>query len=183
MNETNFEKVTLGGGCFWCIEAIFQEIIGVEAIVSGYSGGKVPGRPTYREICSGLTGYAEVIEITFDTTKISYKDIIFIFMTSHDPTTLNQQGADIGTQYRSVIFYHSEAQKIIASQIIEEVKPYYNYPVVTELSEMTVFYEAEKEHQDYYKNNQGNNYCSIVINPKLSKLRKLHSNKLKTVSS
>lgn len=180
MNTKNLQIATVGGGCFWCTEAVFQELRGVKKVVSGYSGGNVPGKPTYREICSGLTGHAEVIQITFDDTIISYKDILIIFMTTHNPTTLNRQGADVGTQYRSVIFYHNEIQKEIAEVVVKEMASYYDNPIVTEISEQTIFYEADKEHQDYYKNNQGQGYCSFVIDPKLAKLRKLHSDKLKT---
>ena len=180
MSNINLKIATVGGGCFWCTEAVFQEIKGVEKVVSGYSGGNVPGHPTYREICSGLTGHAEVIQITFDADVISYEDIIVIFMTTHDPTTLNQQGADRGTQYRSVIYYHDALQKEIAEVVSKEITPYYENPVVTEISPLDVFFEAEKEHQDYYRNNQEQGYCSFVITPKLTKLRKLHSDKLKT---
>jgi len=178
MNK-NRQQAIIGGGCFWCTEAVFQEVKGVEKVVSGYSGGNVPGRPTYREICSGLSGHAEVIQVTFDANVISYEDILVIFMTTHDPTTLNQQGADRGTQYRSVIYYHNEMQKEIAEVVVKEISPYYENPVVTEISPLTVFYEAEKEHQDFYRNNQGQGYCSYVIAPKLAKLRKLHADKLK----
>lgn len=170
---------TVGGGCFWCTEAVFQEIKGVEKVVSGYSGGTVPGHPTYREICSGLTGHAEVVQITFDTNVISYEEILVIFMTTHDPTTLNRQGADRGTQYRSVIFYHDDTQKVIAENVVKEVAKYYEDAIVTEIAPLDVFYEAEKEHQDYYRNNQNQGYCSFVITPKLAKLRKLHAGKLK----
>jgi peptide-methionine (S)-S-oxide reductase len=179
MASKNFQLATFGGGCFWCTEAVIQEVKGVEKVVSGYSGGNVPGKPTYREICSGLTGHAEVIQITFDANVISYKDILVIFMTTHDPTTLNRQGADRGTQYRSVIYFHNKEQKEIAEVVAKEVAPYYENSVVTEISPLDVFYEAEKEHQDYYKNNQEQGYCSFVITPKLAKLRKLHADKLK----
>jgi len=179
MTTKNLQVTTLGGGCFWCTEAVFQEVKGVEKVISGYSGGNVPGHPTYREICSGLTGHAEVVEITFDADVISYEDILVIFMTTHDPTTLNRQGADVGTQYRSVIFYHDGKQKEIAEVVIQELAQYYEEPIVTEISEAVTFYKAEKEHQDYYKNNQGQGYCSFVITPKLVKLRRLHSEKLK----
>lgn len=172
------ELATVGGGCFWCTEAVFQEVKGVEKIVSGYSGGKAPGRPTYREICSGLTGHAEVVQITFDANLISYQDILIIFMTTHDPTQLNRQGADVGTQYRSVIYYHNENQHEIAEAIISELNPYYNSKIVTEVSAAEIFYEAEKDHQNYYKNNKQQGYCTYVIDPKLNKLRKLHSDKL-----
>ncbi|TCK66861.1 peptide-methionine (S)-S-oxide reductase [Winogradskyella wandonensis] len=175
----NIQLATIGGGCFWCTEAVFQEVKGVEKVVSGYSGGNVPGHPTYREICSGLTGHAEVIQITFDANVISYEDILVIFMTTHDPTTLNRQGADRGTQYRSVIFYHDENQKEIAEAVCKAVAPYYENLIVTEISPLDTFYEAEKEHQDFYKNNPNYGYCNFVIDPKLAKLRKLHSDKLK----
>lgn len=181
MSTQNLQTATVGGGCFWCTEAVFEEVNGVESVVSGYSGGHVPGRPTYREICSGLTGHAEVVKITFDANIITYQDILIIFMTTHDPTTLNRQGADQGTQYRSVIFYHDEHQKEKAILVLKEMAQYYKNPIVTELAIAPVFYEAEKEHQDYYKNNPSQGYCSFVIAPKLSKLRKLHSDKLKPV--
>lgn len=180
MTTKNLEVATLGGGCFWCTEAVFQEVKGVEQVVSGYSGGDVPGRPTYREICSGLTGHAEVVQITFDADIISYKDILIIFMTTHDPTTLNRQGADRGTQYRSVIFYHNDEQKEIAETVCKELAPYFKDPIVTEISALETFYEAENEHQDFYRSNPNQGYCNYVITPKLMKLRKLHADKLKT---
>ena len=179
MANKNLQLATFGGGCFWCTEAVFQEVKGVEKIVSGYSGGNVPGHPTYREICSGLTGHAEVVQVTFDASMISYEDILVIFMTTHDPTTLNKQGADRGTQYRSVIYYHDYMQKEIAEVVSKEVGSYYENPIVTEISPLDVFYEAEDYHQDYYRNNQEQGYCSFVITPKLAKLRKLHADKLK----
>jgi len=174
----NLKVATVGGGCFWCTEAVFQEVKGVEKVISGYAGGNAPGKPTYREICSGLTGHAEVIQITFDADIISYQDILVIFMTTHDPTTLNRQGADRGTQYRSVIFYHDENQHRIAKEVLSQLQPYFNDKIVTEISELPIFYVAEQEHQDFYKNNIGYGYCTYVIEPKLSKLRKLHSDKL-----
>ena len=179
MTIKKLQLATFGGGCFWCTEAVFQEVKGVEKVVSGYSGGTVPGKPTYREICSGLTGHAEVIQITFDANVISFKDILVIFMTTHDPTTLNRQGADRGTQYRSVLYFHTNEQKEIAEGVAKEIAPVYENPIVTEILPLGVFYEAEKEHQDYYKNNQEQGYCGFVITPKLAKLRKLHSDKLK----
>jgi len=179
MTTNNLHVATFGGGCFWCTEAVFQEVKGVEKVVSGYSGGTVPGHPTYREICSGLTGHAEVIQVTFNSDIISFEDIVMIFMTTHDPTTLNRQGADRGTQYRSVIFYHDETQKEISEVVIKELQPYFENPIVTEVTPLSEFYEATKDHQDYYRNNQGNGYCSFVITPKLAKLRQLHSDKLK----
>jgi peptide-methionine (S)-S-oxide reductase len=177
--KNNIETIVVGSGCFWCTEAVFQEVKGVEKVVSGYSGGTVPGKPTYREICSGLTGHAEVIEITFDATIISFEDIIMIFMTTHDPTTLNQQGADRGTQYRSVIFYQDEIQKEISKKVINQLSDIYDNKIVTEISPLATFYEAETEHQDYYINNTKQGYCSYVITPKLNKLRQLHADKLK----
>ena len=175
----NIQLATVGGGCFWCTEAVFQEVKGVKKVVSGYAGGNAPGRPTYREICSGLTGHAEVIQITFDANVISYADILVIFMTTHDPTTLNRQGADVGTQYRSVIFYHNNENKEIAEAVVKELAPYFDSKIVTEISEIPIFYEAEEYHQNYYRNNTNQGYCSYVITPKLNKLRKLHADKLR----
>lgn len=183
MDTKNLEIATIGGGCFWCVEAVFQQINGVEKIVSGYSGGTAPGKPTYREVCSGLTGHAEVIQITFDSQVIAYHDILEVFMTSHDPTTLNRQGGDAGTQYRSVIYYHNEVQKEEANKVIREMTVYFDNPIVTEISALDIFYDAEQQHQDYYANNQSQGYCSAVISPKLAKLRKMHANKLKQVST
>ena len=183
MSNKNLEVATVGGGCFWCVEAVLQEIKGVEKVVSGYSGGTAPGKPTYREVCSGLTGHAEVVQVTFEPEIISYADILTLFMTSHNPTTLNRQGADVGTQYRSVIYYHNDAQKAIAETVVKELAHYFEDPIVTEISALGPFYEAEAYHQDYYRNNQGQGYCSAVITPKLAKLRKMHADKLKTVSA
>lgn len=179
MKEAKLELATFGGGCFWCTEAVFKEVKGVENIVSGYSGGNAPGKPTYREVCSGLTGHAEVIQISYDPTQILYEDLVIIFMTTHDPTTLNQQGGDVGTQYRSVIYFHNEAQKVIAESVIKKLQSYFNDSIVTEISQIGKFYEAEDYHQNYYANNQTQGYCSYVITPKLAKLRKLHADKLK----
>ncbi|HMC00386.1 MAG TPA: peptide-methionine (S)-S-oxide reductase MsrA [Flavobacteriaceae bacterium] len=179
MKSEKIETMTIGGGCFWCIEAIFNEINGVKKVVSGYSGGNAPGKPTYREVCSGLTGHAEVVQVTFDADVISYKDLLVIFMTSHDPTSLNRQGADTGTQYRSVIYYHNDSQKKIAEQVIDEMATYFDKPIVTEISPLEEFFEAEEHHQNYYANNKNQGYCSFVITPKLSKLRKMHADKLK----
>ena len=181
--NTGLEIATLGGGCFWCVEAVFQEVIGVEQVVSGYSGGRVPGPPTYREICSGLTGHAEVVQVHFDPQQISYADILVIFMTTHDPTQLNRQGADVGTQYRSVIFYQDENQQEVAQEVLKQIGPYYSEPVVTELSPLGKFYEATEEHQNYYRSNPNQGYCNYVITPKLTKLRQLHKDKLKNTAS
>ena len=179
MRMNNLELATFGGGCFWCTEAVFQEVKGVSSVVSGYSGGTVPGKPTYREICSGLTGHAEVIQLTFDPSIISYESLVIIFMTTHNPTTLNQQGADRGTQYRSVIFYHDEEQEKTAKHVILGLAAYFEDPIVTEISPLERFYEAEQEHQNYYKDHEEASYCSYVITPKLTKLRQLHADKLK----
>lgn len=173
------EQATVGGGCFWCTEAVFQELKGVRTVVSGYTGGKAPGRPTYREVCSGLTGHAEVVQITYDPEIIDYADLLRVFMTTHDPTTLNRQGADVGSQYRSVIYYHNPEQKKVAEAVVDEMRPAYDSPVVTEISPLQTFYEAEEYHQDYYRNNSEAAYCNYVINPKLSKLRQQHASKLK----
>ncbi|MBL4605664.1 MAG: peptide-methionine (S)-S-oxide reductase MsrA [Flavobacteriaceae bacterium] len=173
------EMATFGGGCFWCTEAVFLEVKGVEKVVSGYSGGNAPGKPTYREICSGLTGHAEVIQVTYDATVISYEDVLIIFMTTHDPTQLNRQGADVGTQHRSVIYFHNEKQQEVAEVVVRELAAHFDDEIATEVSPLDVFYTAEQDHQDYYSNNQENGYCSFVITPKLQKLRKLHADKLK----
>ena len=173
------EITTFGGGCFWCIEAIIQQLKGVEKVDSGYTGGTVPGIPTYREVCSGKTGHAEVVQVTFDSEVLSYHDLITIFMTSHNPTQLNKQGADRGTQYRSVIYYHSDKQREVAENVFSEIKDYYSEPIVTELSEATEFHIAEAGHQNYYNNNTEGGYCQTVIDPKISKLRAMYSDKLK----
>ncbi|QDO93559.1 peptide-methionine (S)-S-oxide reductase MsrA [Formosa sediminum] len=173
------QTITLGGGCFWCVEAVFQQIKGVENVVSGYTGGTVPGKPTYREICSGLTGHAEVVQITYNTNVISLQELLIIFFTTHDPTTLNRQGADRGTQYRSVIYYQNEEEKAIAEAVIENIQPYFDDKIVTEVSLLGPFFEAEDYHQDYYENNKTQGYCTAVINPKLAKLRQMHADKLK----
>jgi len=178
MDNKNLEIATVGGGCFWCTEAVFQEVKGIHNVVSGYTGGKAPGRPTYREICSGLTGHAEVVQVTFDPSIITYEDILIIFMTTHDPTSLNRQGADAGTQYRSVIYYHDDEQQKKAKLVLDEMQVVYDKPIVTELSLLGIFYDAEDYHQDYYKNNSEQGYCQVVINPKLAKLRQLHADKL-----
>lgn len=179
MENSELQLMTVGGGCFWCTEAVFDQIKGVEKVVSGYSGGNVPGIPTYREVCSGLTGHAEVIQVSFDSTIISYKELLEIFMTSHDPTTLNRQGADAGTQYRSVIFYHDEIQRETAKKVLDEMASHFDDSIVTELSPLEKFFPAESDHQDYYSNNPSQGYCRMVISPKLAKLRNLHADKLK----
>lgn len=179
MTDKKLEQLTVGCGCFWCIETIYNEVIGVKKVVSGYTGGTVPGTPTYREICSGLTGHAEVVQVIYDANVISYEDLLVIFMTSHDPTTLNRQGGDVGTQYRSVIYYHNDAQNKIAEVVVKEISPYYENPIVTEISELGEFFKAGAEHQNFYNSNQRQDYCTYVIDPKLSRLRKMHADKLK----
>lgn len=174
------ELATFGGGCFWCTEAIFQELEGVVSVSSGYAGGKTIN-PTYEEVCTGTTGHAEVIQITYEPNKINFELLLDVFFNTHNPTTLNQQGADRGTQYRSVVFYHSEAQKEITTKMIQgltEDKVFDN-PIVTELSPLFNYYDAENYHQDYYANNQSNGYCNVVINPKLTKFMKQYKDKLK----
>lgn len=178
MNNSKLETLTVGGGCFWCVEAVFQQLKGVKQVVSGYTGGTVPGTPTYREVSSGRTGCAEVVQVEFDSSVISYEELLFVFMTTHDPTTINQQGADVGTQYRSVIYFHSEKQKKIAEEIIEQLIPHFENPIVTEISPAEVFHKAEDYHQNYYNQNNNAGYCMAVISPKLAKLRKVHADKL-----
>jgi peptide-methionine (S)-S-oxide reductase len=175
----NLEIMTIGGGCFWCIEAIFNEVKGVEKVISGYSGGTVPGTPSYKEVCSGLTGHAEVVEVTFDADAISFKDLLTIFMRSHDPTSSNIQSSEYGSQYRSVIFYHNELQKKISEAIILEMSSYFERPITTEISPSKKFHVAEEYHQDYYANNAEEAYCKAIITPKLAKLRNEHNDKLK----
>ena len=172
------ELATFGGGCFWCIEAIIQRLKGVQKVESGYTGGNVPGRPTYREVCSGLTGHAEVVQVTFNPEVLSYHDLITIFMTSHDPTQLNRQGADKGTQYRSVIYYHSAEQKKTIQQVFSKIENFFPQAIVTEVSEAEVFYIAETDHQDYYNNNSTAGYCRVVIDPKIAKLRAMYADRM-----
>ena len=179
-DQSNMETATLAGGCFWCIETIFDELKGVDKVISGYSGGKTEN-PTYEEVCTGRTGHAEVVQITFDPSVISYKQLVEIFFYVHDPTTLNQQGADKGTQYRSAIFYHSDEQKKIAEEVIKETEAsgLWDDPIVTEVTEFDKFYSAEDYHQDYYVNNKEKSYCSIVIAPKVQKFYKKYDYLLK----
>jgi peptide-methionine (S)-S-oxide reductase len=174
------ETVILGGGCFWCLEPIFDELEGVEQVESGYSGGWVD-KPTYQQVCSGTTGHAEVVQIIFNRKVISLKEILRIFFTVHDPTTPNRQGADVGTQYRSVIFYSSQEQKAIAEQVINEIQiaKLWDAPIVTEIAPFEAFYNAEDYHQEYYIRNTNQPYCRFVIAPKVKKFRELYQNKLK----
>ncbi|GAB1421896.1 peptide-methionine (S)-S-oxide reductase MsrA [Anaerolineales bacterium] len=175
------EIATLGGGCFWCVEAVYDQLIGVKRVVSGYAGGHVPN-PSYRAVCEGNTGHAEVIQIEFDPEQVSFRTILEVFFTVHDPTTLNRQGADMGTQYRSVIFYHNEEQKQIAQDIIRELESekVFKNPIVTEISPIDHFYAAEDYHQSYYENNPNQGYCQVVIAPKLKKFRDKYQQSLKT---
>jgi peptide-methionine (S)-S-oxide reductase len=171
MNQGNLEIATLGAGCFWCVEAVFQDLKGVQKVTSGYMGGHIKN-PAYREVCNGTTGHAEVIQIQFNPEIISYETLLEIFFTTHDPTTLNRQGADRGTQYRSAIFYHNETQKAAAEKVKKEFAPtLWSDPIVTEISAASAFYVAEDYHQNYYKENSNQPYCEIVINPKVQKLR------------
>jgi peptide-methionine (S)-S-oxide reductase len=176
----NKEIATLAGGCFWCLEAVFTELSGVEKVESGYSGGHV-SKPSYQQVCLGTTGHAEVVQITFDPNIISFKDLLEIFFTIHNPTTLNRQGADVGTQYRSAIFYHTQEQKEITEQVIQEVNTakIWDAPIVTEVAPFTAFYPAEEYHQEYYKRNPEQPYCRAVITPKVEELRKQYRAKLK----
>ena len=174
------ETATFGGGCFWCTEAIFKNLKGVENVESGYSGGKTKN-PTYQEVCTGETGHAEVIQITFNPKVISFRELLEVFWETHDPTTLNRQGADVGTQYRSVVFYHSQEQKETAEKYKAELNKelVFKKPVVTEIAVFDKFYKAENYHQNYFANNRAQGYCQFVIVPKIEKFRKIFKDKLK----
>ena len=174
------ETATFGGGCFWCTEAIFKSLKGVELVESGYSGGKTKN-PTYKEVCTGETGHAEVIQITFNPKVISFRELLEVFWETHDPTTLNRQGADVGTQYRSAVFYHSPEQKETAEKYKAELnkEKVFNAPIVTEITAFDKFYKAENYHQDYFANNRSQGYCQFVIVPKIEKFRKIFKDKLK----
>jgi peptide-methionine (S)-S-oxide reductase len=181
-DKNNTETATLGGGCFWCLEAVFEQLHGVISVKSGYAGGKVEN-PTYEQVCSGTTGHTEVVQISFDSTKITYRELLEIFFAIHDPTTLNRQGADVGTQYRSVIFYHSPEQQKVAQEMIKklETSGTWDKPIVTAVEKFRNFYPAEEYHQGYYRNNSIKPYCQAVISPKLVKLRQKFLAKLKSV--
>ena len=174
------EVATIGGGCFWCTEAVFDIVEGVQKVESGYSGGQVPN-PTYEEVCSGATGHAEVIQIVFKPDVISYKDILRIFFATHDPTTLNQQGSDIGTHYRSMILHHSDQQRDVAKEVIQEVdsSKVWGAKLITELRPFQVFYKAEDYHQKYFQKNPNQGYCKVIISPKVAKFRDHYREKLK----
>jgi peptide-methionine (S)-S-oxide reductase len=174
------EVATLGGGCFWCLEAVFDELRGVEEVVSGYSGGTVPD-PTYEQVCRGNTGHAEVVQVTFDPAVVSFREILEVYFSIHDPTTLNRQGADVGTQYRSVVFYHTPEQKRVAEEVITELEEasIWDDPIVTEVTPSGTFYGAENYHQQYFRRNQRQPYCQVVVAPKVAKFRKQHLDRLK----
>jgi peptide-methionine (S)-S-oxide reductase len=177
---TDVALATLGGGCFWCLEAAFQQLRGVEAVQSGYAGGR-DANPSYEAVCSGTTGHAEVVQLRFDPSVISYEDLLGVFFTIHDPTTLNRQGADIGTQYRSVIFAHDQAQETTARKVIASLQTQglYDHPIVTEVAPFTAFYPAEAYHNDYYSRNQRQPYCVTVVAPKVAKVRAKYFERLK----
>ncbi len=174
------EVATLGGGCFWCLEAVFSDLVGVEGVKSGYAGGHAPN-PTYDEVCRGTTGHAEVVQVRFDAETISFEEILEVFFATHDPTTLNRQGADVGTQYRSVVFYHSPSQKKAAVELIGDLngQEIWPGPIVTEVTEMGKFYPAEGYHDDYFRRNPEQPYCQAVINPKVAKFRARFAGKIK----
>ena len=181
MNQIALSEVaTLAGGCFWCIEAVFQEVDGVEGVVSGYTGGTTVD-PTYQQVCSDKTGHAEVVQVTFDPAKISYREILEIFFSIHDPTTLNQQGADTGTQYRSAIFYHNERQRDIAEELIGKLNKasLWKKPIVTQIVPINKFYPAEDYHREYFSRHPEQGYCQMVISPKVNKFRKQWAKRLK----
>ena len=175
---------TLGGGCFWCLEAVFRDLRGVERVVSGYSGGHVPN-PTYEQVCTGGTGHAEVVQVTFDAHVLPFRELLEVFFATHDPTTPDRQGADVGPQYRSVIFYHSPEQKEIAQQVIAELNAagLWDGPIVTQVAPAGAFYTAEAYHQEYYVRNPRQPYCQVVITPKLAKFRRRFRDKLKAVAT
>lgn len=180
-DKQSYEVATLAGGCFWCLEAVFDQLIGVIGVQSGYTGGHVLN-PNYRMVCTGETGHAEVVQITFDPSLISFRELLQVFFTIHDPTTLNRQGADVGTQYRSAIFYHTPEQKDVAEEVVAEITAakVWDDPIVTEITRLPDFYPAEEYHRDYFVRNPNQPYCQVVIAPKVSKLRKHFLDKLKT---
>jgi peptide-methionine (S)-S-oxide reductase len=175
------ETATLGGGCFWCLEAVYEQLVGVHSVVSGYAGGNV-ANPDYKLVCTGTTGHAEVVQLTFEPDVITYEQLLKIFFSIHDPTTLNRQGNDIGTQYRSVIFYHSEEQRRSAERVLNEIKEQriWNDPIVTELVPLERFYPAEDYHQEYFRNNSQQPYCQVVVAPKVAKFRKQYLSLLRS---
>ena len=176
MTQTTMEVATLGGGCFWCLDAVYRQIRGIHSVVSGYAGGSVDA-PSYEQICTGRTGHAEVVRLTYDASIISYRDLLEIFFTIHDPTTLNRQGNDVGSQYRSVIYFHDDAQRAIAAELIGTTAALWDAAVVTELTPVPRFYTAETYHQDYFRQNPQQGYCSYVVQPKVAKARKAFATK------
>ena len=180
MTTNRTELATLGGGCFWCLEAVFQDLKGVERVVSGYAGGSVPN-PSYEDVCTGRTGHAEVVQVTFDPAVLPYRDLLQVFFSIHDPTTLNRQGPDEGTQYRSAIFHHGPEQERVAREVIAELerRGIWDSPIVTEVTAAPPFYPAEQYHQEYFRRNPGQGYCRVVIAPKVAKFRKEHLARLK----
>ena len=174
------ESETLAGGCFWCLEAVFEQLKGVDKVVSGYAGGE-RAHPTYEQVCTGATGHAEVVQVTFDPAIISYRELLDVFFAIHDPTTLNRQGADVGTQYRSAIFYHTPEQKRTAEQAIADLnaQAIWGRPIVTEVAELKTFYPAEDYHQGYFRTHPGQGYCQLVVAPKVAKFRKLFTDRLR----
>jgi peptide-methionine (S)-S-oxide reductase len=179
-NKSKMEIATFGSGCFWCTEALFTQLKGVESVVSGYSGGQIKN-PSYKAVCTGETGHAEVIQVTYNPDLLSYEEFLEVFWKTHDPTTLNRQGADVGSQYRSVVFYHNEKQKELAQLYKDKLDKagIYDNPIVTEISLFDTFYKAEESHQDYYSNNKAQPYCNFVITPKMEKFKKVFKDKLK----
>lgn len=180
--DKKLERATLGGGCFWCLEPVFRELAGVERVVVGYAGGSHPD-PDYGLVCTGTTGHAEVIQVEFDSTQLSFRDILEVFFSVHDPTSLNRQGADVGTQYRSIILYHDEAQRQTAEELISalDLQEIWPDPIVTQIELLTTFYPAEEYHQGYYQKNPGQGYCVMVVAPKLQKFRQKYAQRLKHI--
>ncbi|MEM7478250.1 MAG: peptide-methionine (S)-S-oxide reductase MsrA [Planctomycetota bacterium] len=176
--EQELEKATFGGGCFWCVEAVFENMVGVKDVVSGYAGGKRPN-PNYKQVCTGRTGHAEVCEISYDPKEVTFTELLEVFWKTHDPTTLNKQGNDVGTQYRSVIFYNNEEQKNLAEKYKKKLDDSgaFNNKIVTEITKAPTFYVAEKYHQDYYRNNPNQGYCAYVVRPKVEKFKKAFADK------
>src|SRR5512135_424859 len=181
--KENLQTATLAGGCFWCLEAVYDQVKGVESVESGYAGGKV-ANPSYHDVCTGMTGHAEVVQVTFDPDVVSYRDLLNVFFGIHDPTTLNRQGADVGTQYRSAIFYHDDEQKAVAEQAIKDLngQHIWDRPIVTEVAPFDKFYKAEDYHQEYYANNPFQPYCMAVVAPKVQKFRKHYMDMLREPS-
>ena len=173
-SDSASETATLGGGCFWCVEAVLKELDGVRSVTSGYAGGHVDD-PSYKAVCRGATGHAEVVQVEFDPAGIGYRELLEVFFTVHTPTTLNREGPDVGSQYRSAVYYHSDDQRRTVEAVIEELQPLYDDEIVTEVEPLETFYPAEEYHQDYFEKNPNDTYCTVNVNPKLSKLREKHA--------